>query len=144
MKVCQFGPGCFGCCGDDFKEKKEIIKDIQENIIHFGMCNDKEAFMRRPPYYKPSGICGNIGFVNGKIGCLVYPKKQDKDMRKGYCDDCFECKTLKEFKLWNEERQKAFLRFLEKKELDFYDFSINMENGKLLEEFNGSDSWRRH
>lgn len=136
MSLCQFGPGCFGCCGDDFKSRKEILKEIKENIEAFREYEDKREFMKRRPYFKPSGICGNIGFVNGKIGCLVYPKKHEKDMRKDYCDDDFECTTRKEFKSWNKQKQEAFLKFLKEKNLDFYQYSIKMDNGKLLGEFN--------
>ena len=74
-------------------------------------------------------------FVNGKIGCLVYPKKNQEDIRKDYCDHGFECKTLKEFKSWSKQKQEAFLKFLKQKDLDFYEYSIKMDNGELLEEF---------
>lgn len=144
MSLCQFGPGCFGCCGDGFKSKQEVLKEIRENMIDFRKYSDKKAFMKRPPYFKPSGICGNIGFINGKLGCLIYPKKGQEDIRKDYCDYNFECKTLKEFRSWNTKKQEAFLKFLKEKNLSFYDYSIGMDNGKLLEEFKSSSLWRSH
>lgn len=143
MSICQFGPGCFGCCGDNFKSDEEVVREIRENMNDFGRYEDKEAFMKRPPCFKPSGICGNLGFINGKIGCLVYPKKEQDDMGKGYCDHGFKCKIFKEFKSWSEKKQEEFLNFLEKKNSNFYDYSIGMDNGRFLNEFKSSEeSWK--
>ena len=42
---------------------------------------------------------------------------------------------MKKFRKWNDKEKKKFLDFLDFKKLDTYEYSIKMDSGELLKEF---------
>lgn len=133
---CQFKHGCFGCCGHHFTGKKEVIEGLKKNHIEYKRTNDKVEFLKRENFIRKCGICYNIGIQeNGKIGCLVY-QIEGKDMRHIIdCDTKYECKTFSMFKSWDDMTQQKFKDFVENLDIDWYDFSIKMDNDEILELF---------
>ncbi len=136
--LCEYKTGCFGCCGRNYTTKKEIKKDIAENskdlktnklpLIEFRSRNNNT-------FLKPSGVCQNVIIQKGKCFCPLHPKRNKKDLRVGYCNTEYWCKTMQHFTEWNSKTKKAFMNFINKKDLDVYRYSIQIDNDTLLKEF---------
>ncbi len=141
LNPCQLKHGCFGCCGHHFTGKKDVEEGIRKNNIeykYYSGKNDRLGFLRREYNLRFCGICHNIGWKRGKLGCLVYSIK-GKDMRSDIdCEIEHECKTFFAFKQWPKKKQLAFKKFVEDMDIDWYDFGVQMDNGILLEKFEKS------
>lgn len=129
-----------GCCGNNMGTKKQIEKVIKENTQDFEKANSLEEFRDR--YDKDAlkyGICRNLIKKDNLIFCPLHPALIDTDLRIDHCDINHLCKTFKLFQKWNKEKQNKFLNFLKTKkennELDWYTYSIGMDQDTLLEEF---------
>jgi len=136
-KLCQIDSlSCIGCCGHHFKSKEELELAIKKNTEEFGHFADKVEFMNRSAKLRDCGICRNIIYLeNGRIGCPLHPKENEVDFREGHCVTEHLCKAAFEFNLWDKQKQKSFLGFIKKKNLDWYDYSIKMDNDAIIEEF---------
>lgn len=137
--LCQFdNKGCFGCCGRDFKAKERVIKDIKKNTDDFYNHNDMIKFRDRKEKLnlRPSGVCRNAILIDDSVLCPLHPNMNDgNDARDGHCDINYLCKTAKIFNSWNKRKQRKFLRFVKRKKMDWFDYSLNVDNGELLKEF---------
>ena len=56
-----------------------------------------------------------------------------KEIRK--CEIWHECKSYFLFKKWSKKKQDEFVKFLKKKKLSSYEYSVGLDNGKLVNEF---------
>jgi len=137
INLCQFKNfSCFGCCGRDFGSKKEIKHTIRKNTLEYLECKDKREFGERSIYLRESGICRNLIFRNNKIICPLHPNlNKGKDLRDHLCDKDYLCETLKKFKKMSSYKRKKFIEFVKSKNPDWYDYSINIDNGNYLKEF---------
>jgi hypothetical protein len=148
VNLCQYKKfSCFGCCGHNFEGKEKVLGDIRKNtkeLITLG--SDPEVFRDRydPKFIRSSGVCMNLTFLDergkeGKmtrVGCPLHPAvNKGKDIRDECCDKAHLCKTFYHYKKWPKNKQKAFLVFIDHLNLDNYDYSLMMDNGKLMEEF---------
>jgi hypothetical protein len=135
--LCQINhTGCFGCCGHDFGTMEEIDSAIRNNGMEYEGYADKREWMNRSEELHDCGICKNIiRFADGKLGCPLHPAVQGEDMRIGHCDIAHLCKAAELFDRWDSSRQERFLDFIEKKKLNWYDYSIRIDNDELIEEF---------
>ena len=154
--LCKFnGVSCIGCCGHTFKSKKEIERDLKKNTNDFRKFRKLEKFRDRVPRHRlrASGICYNLilkpkkseAFLgpknpkdflgNSNIICPLHPAVCGRELRKDHCDKDFLCKSAKKFHGWSDEKRKKFLKFLKDKNLDWYDYSIGMEDNRFLDEF---------
>ncbi len=87
--LCQLGQGCFGCCGRNYKSKKEIEKALVENISDFhkivknGTIEELKRFRDRHDKndLHACGICYNLIIINGKLGCPLHPKVCGQELR---------------------------------------------------------------
>ncbi len=153
--LCQLKGGCMGCCGHDFGSVKQIRKAVMKNTREFHVMNPKEridfvAFRER--YDKSnllSGVCRNLISKEGCMLCPLHPslhtfkeeskdessKENLEDLRKGHCNIHYLCPTAKAFALWDEEKKKQFVEFIEGKEINNIEYSLAMDKGELLEEF---------
>ena len=57
-------------------------------------------------------------------------------MREEHCDVDHLCTAAKLFASWSSEKKQSFLDFLDLENLDWYSYSIGMDQGKLLKKFN--------
>ena len=136
MNLCQFHTGCFGCCGHTFGTKEDVCETIKKNMVEFRAAQSIDSFATRQSGLRSCGICVNIGVIEGKIGCLVHPlRNKNKDLRIGYCDNAYLCETQYSFLSWPDEKQQAFLRFITDRNPDYHEYSIRIDNGSLLLEF---------
>lgn len=147
------GISCMGCCGYNFKDKFTLAKDIEKNTLEYGKVHEqslmkglvaKTDWMNRSKDLRPSGVCRNLVYdlASDVVGCPLHPEQNNgKDLRVDHphCDTLFVCKTAFMFDLWDKKRQKAFLRFLKHKKLDWHTYSLGMGTDKLLAEFEGLD-----
>ena len=135
--LCQLpGLSCVGCCGRDFGTKKEVADAIRQNTREYLKHKDKKSFMNRSEYLRDCGICRNvIELPGGKLGCPLHPALNGRDLREGHCDVQHLCKAALFFNQWAKNKQRAFLDFVAKKNLDWYDYSVKMDNNELLHEF---------
>ena len=131
-----------GCCGHDFTSKEKIREAIQKNSLEFSKINpsnEKELLKFRDRAYRMNlrnGVCRNLIQKENQLFCPLHPaQNQGKELRENHCDINHLCQTSKEFKDWEEEKQKQFLEFVKKKKLDNLDYSLQMDNGILLKEF---------
>ncbi len=137
MILCQFNGGCMGCCGYRIKNVELAEKAIYENTLEFKKYKNLEVFRDRN--FKSAlryGVCLNVVRINGNIFCPLHPKRNNGiDFRKGYCLVNHFCKTAKKFSKWNEKKQNKFLNFIKSKNLDAIEYSLMIDRGILLKEF---------
>ena len=134
----EIGLSCFGCCGNNYSNKKKLIRDIRKNTLEFDNKKSIKGFMSRTNRLKSSGICANLILKDGRFYCPGhYILHNGKDYRN-IDPDCMKdylCKTFGLFQGWDKEKQRQFLEFLKSKKLDGFAFSMRMDNDSLLEEF---------
>ena len=141
--LCRYNKGCFGCCGTEHcKSKEEVINTIKTNTKELKDYKDLKTFRnRKGPLFpiKDSGIkglCPNVTKLkDNTYGCALHPKQNDKDYRGYFCYRAYLCETQKQFQSWDKETQKDFLNYLKSLNLDVYDFSIQMDNDKILKNY---------
>lgn len=145
INICRLKQGCFGCCGTEFcKTKDEVKQTVEKNTEELKQFNDLNKFRDRKgplfpidPKVKIKGLCPNVTRLkNGTYGCPLHEMQNNgEDYRAEFCFPEYECPTLKIYKRWTEKTQKKFIEFLEKQDLDPFEYSIQMENEILLKEF---------
>ncbi len=140
--LCQLNGGCMGCCGRDFISKEKIKEAIKENTEEFKAANPlvKAQLMkfrdRAHPQDLRLGVCRNLVELEGKILCPLHPSlHQNVDLRVNHCDIDFMCRTAVIFETWDAEKKKKFIEFIERKKMDNLDFSLMIDKGTLLDEF---------
>ncbi|MFP4424681.1 MAG: hypothetical protein ACLFP2_05655 [Candidatus Woesearchaeota archaeon] len=140
--VCVIGDLiCMGCCGRDYCNRKEVIESIRENTREFKH-HDLISFRDRADCIRSSGVCRNVIFANEEetqVMCPLHPEVCGEDLREGHCDVKYLCKTAYLFKEWDRKKQDAFIEFIKKKNLDWFSFSMGMDDDSLLEEFESTE-----
>ena len=133
-----------GCCGHTFPSVKKVQRAVEKNTEEFlaAAPKTKEEFLqfrdRRRPMDLRHGVCRNAVSLHGCVLCPLHPARHDgDDLRQGHCDINYFCATAKKFARWTKERQDAFMRFITDKKLDTFTYSLLMDKGKLLWEFEG-------
>ena len=138
--LCQLNGGCMGCCGHDFGTKEQIAVTISHNTKEFKEENPKteQEFTkfrdREHSSDLKNGVCRNL-IQTSRIHCPLHPSIHKKDLRIGHCNVNYLCKTAREFANWEQAKQKSFIIFINKQNLDSISYSIQMDNNQLLEEF---------
>ncbi len=141
--VCQIGNlTCFGCCGRNYKTRKEvvdrIIKNTKEYEEHIEKGKQLSEFINRYNDVHHSGVCHNVILKHNKVFCPAHPElNKGNDIRIGYCDIHYLCKAAFCYKQWSDDKKKKFVEFIKNKNLDWFEFSIGMDNDSLLKEFEG-------
>jgi hypothetical protein len=139
--LCQINGGCMGCCGHDFISKEKIKEAIRLNTIEFENKSPrvKAQFIsfrdRMHPADLRHGVCRNLIEKNGNIFCPLHPTLHDSDLRENHCNIKHLCGTAKKYAEWDSEKQEKFISFVASKEIDNLEYSMGMDSGKLLEEF---------
>lgn len=146
--ICVIGDlTCMGCCGRDYKPRKELEDGIYKNTLEFKKIKDRPTFIKRKDaeYLRSCGVCRNIIFTDEtktKVCCPVHPAFNEPgdttDLREGHCEIEYLCKVSFLYDLWDKDKQKAFIKFIQKKNLDWYTFSIGMDNDSFVDEFDGN------
>lgn len=140
--LCQLNGGCMGCCGHDFGTKEQIVQAIKSNTHEFKQANPQTEIEftkfrdRRPSSDLRDGVCRNLVETNC-IHCPLHPAIHGKDYRIGHCNVNYLCKTAREFAIWDKKKQNKFIKFIESKQLDNIEYSVQMDNGKLMQAFIG-------
>lgn len=130
--------GCIGCCGNITKPKNLVLKNIRKNTQDLKKIKDLKLFKNRykKDYLNDCGMCANIVIKYNRMYCPIHPKlNENKELRKRHCDINHLCKTAYVFNKWNNSKQKDFVKLLKDKKLDWYNHSLNVDNGKFLDEF---------
>jgi len=141
--LCQQNGGCMGCCGHDYPSAEKIAEAIEINNQEFHQADLKtdEDFLkfrdRNKLYDLRFGVCKNlITLKSGCFGCPLHPSLHNgKDLREGHCDINYLCQTAKTFDKWPAEKQHAFLNFIKNKHLNPIQYSLQIDNDSLLNEF---------
>ena len=102
-----------------------------------------EKFRDRSKFLRSSGICYNLIFLGFEkdrksrvVGCPLHPEQNNgKDLRIGYCEINHLCKAAQLYNRWGKKRKQEFIRFLKAKKLDWYEYSVRMDNNELIDEF---------
>ena len=134
----EIGIGCFGCCGHAWTKEGEVNQDIKKNTLRYKEHKDDLTFLHKEASsIRPSGGCYNLVQLNsGKVGCSLHScQNNGKDLRDNICDKGYLCKTNHLFQSWGEEKQNKFIRFLNSKKLTPFEYSVGMDRGLLLKEF---------
>ncbi len=141
INLCQLEHlSCFGCCGHDWKSKKEVLEQIMRNTKRWEEAREKGAVDRfikeSEDHLSRSGGCKSLVFKDGRIVCALHPlQNKGKDLRDKNCNKNYLCETFKRFKTWNRTKQKKFVDFIMGKDMDNYEYSIGMDSGEFLKEF---------
>lgn len=150
--LCQLphlGLSCVGCCGGELKDKNQITEDIKKNTLELAKYRKLSDFINRakPNELRESGICRNITFIgydkksgNVIVGCPAHPELNDpnNDVRLNHCDIIHLCKLTQVFDSWDEKKRNTFFEFLKKRVengMDWFEYSIKMDNDELMKEF---------
>lgn len=131
-----------GCCGHSFISGEKIKQSIKKNTQEF---QEYDPFFeedllryrdRAGRHNLRNGVCRNLIAKEGKIFCPLHPiVNNGKDLRKGHCDTDYFCETAKKFSFWNEQKQREFIIFIKSKKIDNITYSILIDKGTLLQEF---------
>ena len=141
INLCQseeLGLSCFGCCGNSYKGKKRILRDIRKNTLKWKNKKSTPKFMKRSLNLHDSGVCFNVIYKDEKFYCPGHPEiNNGRDFRNldKDCERQFECKTHFILNKWDKEKQEKFIEFIKSKKLDSYVYSIKMDNGSLMKDF---------
>jgi hypothetical protein len=151
--LCQnkdLGLSCFGCCGNNYTTRKDVLRDIRINTLRFEKYKErfdlpaqKEAFFgflnAVSSDIRQSGVCKLLVYLDKKrrlVGCPLHPGQNNgKDFRDNHCEKYHQCKANFLFTKWPKQKQKLFIQFLKDKNLDFYEYSIRLDNDQLINEF---------
>lgn len=141
--VCRIGKlTCMGCCGHDYTTRKEVQQGIRRNTNSLKKIKTKSIqsirdWRDRSDKLRASGLCYNVIFFGkNNPGCPLHPKlNKGKDLRENHCEIEHLCRTAEHYNRWDEETRKEFIRFIKSKKLDWWTFSIGMDEGDLLKEF---------
>lgn len=148
---------CFGCCGRNFKSKKEVLNDIKKNTKEFNLIKEKsilrllqfrDRLSENPDELQKSGICSNlIEFENKCTACPLHPKinkivdkkiflyPTKKDLRINHCDINYECETYIFWKTMTNEQKIKYIKWVEKQNYDNYTYSTENIEGVLIKKF---------
>jgi hypothetical protein len=149
--LCQLGwLSCMGCCGHGFKDKLSVAQGIEKNTLehdaHVRAGKPLAEWVNRSKDLRECGVCRNLVYdvASDKVHCPAHPEAaggEDHRLDHHHCDVLHVCKTSFFFDLWDDERKKQFLDFLRKKKkkegLDWYTYSIGMNDDSILAEFEG-------
>jgi hypothetical protein len=152
-KICfipSLGLSCFGCCGHHFKDKETMHKFFDKNKRTLTKYLDRgqthKEFMEREHLVSPCGGCFSLVREKDSEGrdqylCGVHPLKiGGTDLRPGYCDHDYLCKTAAHVNKMTEDEKKLFYEFLKEKQFNSYDYSIiNSKETVLLNMYH---EWR--
>lgn len=126
-----------GCCGHSYKNRKEIEEGIRKNTLNFKHADDKLKWGRKDSeYIRSCGVCHNIIKIGDEVFCPLHPERNSgDDLRDIPCDKEYMCRTFYMFNQWDEKKQKQFILFIKSKKLDWFTYSIGMDNGTFLNQF---------
>ena len=109
---------------------------IRENTKVFKILSREHFRSRAETMLSPSGACKALIVKDGRVICGLHPMQNcGEDFRDRTCQKDFLCDTFKKFNSWPSSRQKDFLKFVEAKHLSNYLYSMGMDSGSLLKEF---------
>ncbi|MBW2985984.1 hypothetical protein KY333_01305 [Candidatus Woesearchaeota archaeon] len=140
-ELCAFGKFyCFGCCLIDNAKptREELAEAFKRNTINFKQFKNIKEFAERSNTgdVLACGVCNNLIIKNNQIICPLHPNLAGEELRKRtFCFKDYLCDTAEKFNKWDNNKQKAFLQFVKKKDPDWYAFSMNIEDGTWLKEF---------
>ena len=131
---------CFGCCGHDYTTKESIMWGIKKNTLEMQDFKDKIEFANRAKLLRCSGICKNLTVLpDGRVGCPLHPVwNEGNDLRLKHkdCNTKYLCKVFfKYVNDWDDAKRQRFLDFVDSLKLDWFDYSIKMDDDSLLKEF---------
>jgi hypothetical protein len=152
-KICfipSLGLSCFGCCGHHFKSKPTMHKFFDSNkqtLAEYKAQGKTDAqFMKREYLVDPCGGCYSLVREKDAQGrdqylCAVHPLRiGGKDIRPGYCDHDYLCKTAAHVNKMTDEEKALFYEFLKEQQFNSYDYSmINAQETVLLARYR---EWR--
>jgi len=130
-----------GCCilPRRIPAKRELTAAITANTLQFKRFNTKEEFAKRKNcgQTRKCGVCNNQVFIGKHVICPLHPgNNKGKDLRKNkFCEKSYLCETQEEYNQWDRKTKNQFLRFIKNKKPDWYQYSINIDNGSYLKEF---------
>ncbi len=154
----SIGLSCYGCCGRDWTNKKEIISDLKENTKEFNSIKFKhtlallkfrDRLSENPDDLKSSGLCSNIvSFDKGCIACPLHPKinslikkkeylypNKKLDLRINHCDVNYECITFKIWKKFTNTEKLKFVEFIKINKYKAFEYSQGNHNGDVINKF---------
>ena len=139
ISLCQFKQGCFGCCGNNYTSEKDVVNTIWKSTGELKLSSSPKEFRDRFPkeLVSSSGLCKNfVKFEDGNFGCGIHPARVGlPDLRIGHCDHDYLCQTMRTYLSWDDNQKQKFLDWLEKNNLSLYDYSLGMDEGTLLTQF---------
>lgn len=148
-KICyipSLGLSCFGCCGHHFKGKAAMHKFFASNkrtlTKYLAEGKTHKQFMEREYYVSYCGGCYSLIREKDAQGrdqyvCSVHPLRiGGKDIRPGYCDHDYLCKTAAHVNKMTSDEQALFYAFLKEQQFTSYEYSmINAQETVLLEKY---------
>ena len=139
VNLCQHILPCFGCCGHSYTNRADVTEAIRKNTLELKRYKNPKDFMNRSNNLRACGLCRNVVFLSVDwVGCPLHPDILGKDIRVGHCDTKYRCKTKKLFSRWKQKKKEKFLDFLsqlKEEGMDWYDYSIGMDNDSILKKF---------
>lgn len=136
-KICyipSLGLSCFGCCGHHFQNKEVMEKFFDNNSAtlkkYLGEGKTYTDFMNREYLVDSCGGCYSLIREKDEKGkdqyaCAVHPLRiGGKDIRVGYCEHDYLCKTAAHVNKMTHEEKDLFYEFLKAQKFDSFTYSI--------------------
>jgi len=137
VNLCQYKKfSCYGCCGHTWTTKGDITRQVKENTRVYKLISREQFCDRGEKTLAPCGGCKSLVEKEGRILCGLHPMQNDgKEYRDRVCEKDFLCETFKAFKTWSKQKQLRFLNFIEKKDPTHYAYSMGVDSGRFMAEF---------
>ncbi len=139
--VPSLGLSCFGCCGHHFKDKATMQKFFDENkellAKYLEEGKSYEDFMNRERLLDPCGGCYSLMREEDEAGreqyyCGVHPFRIGREIRVGYCDHDYLCKTAAHVQKMTAAEKHLFYQFLKEQKFDSFQYSMINANETVL------------
>ncbi len=140
INLCQLGNlSCFGCCGRDWTTEKEVLLQIGINSDVYKHVSREDFSRRGEKVLSDCGGCKSLIKKDDRVVCGLHPELNDgKDYRDKVCEKNYLCNAFKKFMKWDKKKQDKFVKFILKKKLSNWDYSIGMDSDSFLKEFEKS------
>lgn len=135
--LCQYKHlSCYGCCGHSWASYQAINAQLRENTRIFSILDRAEFRSRAETNLAPCGACKALIIKNDHVICGLHPmQNRGEDWRDKTCERGHFCETFRKFMSWPSSKQRRFLRFIDGKKLSHYTYSMGIDSGKFLKEF---------
>jgi hypothetical protein len=134
--ACTIAGICVGCCGHTWTSRDAVLEALRKNTLEYSIAKSDAEFLYRAAVGDlRSGVCRNLVLCDDEPLCPLHPGFKGDDIRN--CNILHLCRTAYMFNTWDEDKKERFTCFVRSKGMDWFERSVRMDDGSLLDEFLG-------